>query len=305
MNILLSLLIAIFCLQAPKVADAACSVEQPTIREQFALSPVVARLNYTGDTATLPCGLEVFDESTFSYVITDTFGSFQVLQVFKGDLDEASVPLFLTTDMGFWATVESRFEQDTEGFLAFLVPYRRCQVANGPSYPYPDGSGPTPYSMSTCVSANTPWSQVPEDDKIFLQSSGVGADTPSSSIPSEIPSEAPSGAPTAPPATITKAPIATPTPKGGTGAKEQTKAPVTASPSAPITASPVVAETPSPVAVTKKPTSSPIPPLTPFPTQVSAAESQSLGDSGGIRTACSLVMTLLLVVAGVLLVVIV
>jgi hypothetical protein len=314
MNILLSLLIAFLYLKVPKLANAVCSIEQPSRREQFQLSPVVARLNYTGETVTLPCGIEVLVESDFSYVIEDTFGSFQVLEVFKGDLDEVSIPLFLATDLGYFGAIDSRFEQDTEGFLAYLMPYRRCHTENSPeTFPYPDDFEPTPYSMSTCATANTPWSQVPEDDIIFLRNGGVAADGPSISA---IPSVMPSYIPTVPPVTITKAP-ATPSPTGGTDApKGQTSAPATGSPvtdspvtaspvtDSPVTASPVVladAETPSPVVVTKEPTTpttfAPIPPLTPFPTQESASGSQSLGNSGGIRSACSLMVTLLLAVA--------
>ena len=149
--------------------------EPLSIQEQFEASPLVARLMFTSsDPATLPCGLEAYDEEEGT-IILDTLPVYEVLEVFKGNVTAAEIPIVWGTDTGFRQQIPSSFNA-TEGFLAFLAALRYCN--NGTNFfLYPDDFEPTPYEMNECVVVSQPWSTVSDEDRAFLKYQNQTAST--------------------------------------------------------------------------------------------------------------------------------
>jgi hypothetical protein len=228
MRLSLSLLVLVCLKKLCGVEGGFCSYFQPSIHEQFEMSPYVARLNYTGDKIDLACSLRLYNTTASANELVDSLSSYQVLEVFKGDdliEKDTNIPFFLTTPEGlFVPDIDPKFNLEAEGFLVFFAPLRECYDQLGGPYTYFDDYEPTPFSTSVCLSANTVWSEVSEQDQLFLRSGGI-------LTPSGMPSKAPTVAPVA----VTRVP-STPAPV----------IPGTVGGAAPTTPMPIVQPTPAP-----------------------------------------------------------
>jgi hypothetical protein len=172
---------------------ADCLPDPPNLREQFEISPVVARLTAPGDMQhqqTMPCSVEFYDEVQGAYIFKDTVLMYSIIELFKGDLSnqvsDNSTGVVWATDTGYREALPSRYTDDSLGFLAFLSPVETCYSTNTSSgetmlIPYPDPATRS-FEMNECdLFANSPWSDVSDDDKAFLRSETAPSSSPTDS----------------------------------------------------------------------------------------------------------------------------
>ena len=164
---------------SPVHAD--CGLEEPSLQEQFDLSPIVVRVIATdGLTQSLLCGIEIYDND---YIVQDSnFPTYAILEVFKQDWNATNVqvsllpadkiPIIHDTDTGFYKDLPAQFTTDELGFLAFLYPYRTCNDDTA-ALPYETATEnvlQNAYLFNECTTTNRAWSFVSDDDKLWLRS---------------------------------------------------------------------------------------------------------------------------------------
>ena len=171
-----------------------CAPSQPTLEEQFGISPLVVRVEFDDSTTRdLPCGMEIHQEWRGYTIHNSSFPSYTVMEIFKQDWSEAAavvdrgddtdilkpgdtIPIILNTDTGFYRALPARLTEDPQGFLVFLLPYRYCLDVDEENElevtPYPEDEFllENPFLMNECVTVNQAWSTMMLEDQVFLRS---------------------------------------------------------------------------------------------------------------------------------------
>ena len=175
---IMMLLLTCLLLLLPMSTHGACLPIDlaPTLQEQYEASELVARLKLKDppETIQLPCGILVFDEQgTFTYIIQDQFPSYEIIELFKGNVDGSEIPIAWWTDTGYRTNIPTYITDDADGFLAIMDSHKVCENDTSTSFPYPDDYKPIPYEAGECSYGNQRWSSVSEEDQAWLREQAV------------------------------------------------------------------------------------------------------------------------------------
>jgi len=96
---------------------------------------------------------------------------YSVVEVFRGDLSAGQqIPMIFWTDYGEFLRPELTSDpiKSSPDVLSFFAEGAYCQNETGFYYPRPAELEPV-YTMNLCGMAQTPWSEVSEEDREFFR----------------------------------------------------------------------------------------------------------------------------------------